>query len=331
MTARQAAIELAVVDGENLMGRVGPFLLSLELTEKREEGADEMTLVLDNSSQRLAAPETGVALELAMGWRSGDGVPVGMVAKGRFTVDEVGGEGPPDRITVRARSADMTGLLRKRRTVSWTDTTLGSILGRIADRHGRFARVESALAAQPIAAIEQEGKSDLAFVRDLGRRYDAIATWKNDMLLFLPIGASSSAGGAALAGVALAKRDGWRWTFSQAERENYDGAEAQWHDQAAARRRTVKVGGDNRRKLKRVYATEAEARQAAEAAAQRAARTPYHFSYDLAVADPALQPDMRVALAGWDARIDGIEWLIESVRTSFGPDGLKQSIEMESA
>ena len=51
-----------------------------------------------------------------------------------------------------------------------------------------------------------------------------------------------------------------------------DGAEAQWHDQGAARRRTVKVGGDNRRKLKRVYASEAEAKQAAQAAAGRAAR-----------------------------------------------------------
>ena len=331
MTARVAGVELAMAGGGDLMARISPRLVGLELTEKREDAADEMNLVLDNADGLLAVPEPGQLLTLALGWRSGRGVPVGMVDKGRFTVDEVGAEGPPDQVTVRARSADMTGLLRKRRTVSWTDTTLGSILGRIADRHGRFARVESALAAQPIAAIEQEGKSDLAFVRDLGRRYDAIATWKNDMLLFLPIGASSSAGGAALAGVALAKRDGWRWTFSQAERENYDGAEAQWHDQAAARRRTVKVGGDNRRKLKRVYATEAEARQAAEAAAQRAARKPYRFTYDLALADPALQPDMRVALSGWGGRIDGIEWLIESVRTSFGPDGLKQSIEMESA
>lgn len=331
MTARRAGIQLALESGIDLADKINPRLVSLSLTEKREGEADEIDIRLQNADGLLQIPEPGAVLTLGLGWVSGDDVPIGMVAKGRFTVDEVGQEGPPDVVTIKGRSADMTGQLRQRRTKTWRDTTLGSVLGEIAARHGRSARVESGLANLAIAVIEQEGKSDLAFVADLGRRYDAIATWKDGRLLFLPIGASATASGQPLASATLSKRDGWRWTFSQADRERYDGAEAQWQDQDAGRRRTVSTGGDNRRKLKRVYASEAEARQAAEAAASRAARAPFRFTYDLAIADPGLQPDMRVTLSGWGAKIDGISWLVESVRTEFGAQGLRQSIELESA
>lgn len=331
MAARKAAIALALEGGADLADKVNPRLVSLQLTEKREAEADEFDLMLQNADGLLAMPEPGRVLTLALGWASGDDVPVGLVDKGRFTIDEVGQEGPPDIVRIKGRSADLTGKLRERRTKIWKDTTLGSVLGEIANRHGRFARVEAGLAALPIEVIEQEGKSDMVFVRDLGRRYDAVATWKDGKLVFLPIGASATAGGAPLAGMTLTRQHGWRWTFAQADREAYDGASAQWHDQAGARRRTVKVGGDKRRKLKRIYASEAEARQAAEAARTRSARKPYRFTYELAIADPALQPDMKISLQGWGEKIDGLTWLVESVETRMGANGLHQSIELESS
>ncbi|MCP2016855.1 contractile injection system protein, VgrG/Pvc8 family [Qipengyuania citrea] len=331
MTVRQAALQLAIDGGADLTAKVNPRLVDLTLSERREDDADELNIALQNADGQLAIPDTGKALQLALGWASGDDVPVGMVDKGRFIVDEVGMEGPPDVVTIRARSADLTDRLRQRRTKSWKDTTLGAILQAIAGRHGRTAQVDGALAGIAVKAIEQEGKSDMAFIRDLGRRHDAIATWKDGKLLFLPIGKSASASGAALASVTLAKRDGWRWSFRQADRDAYDGAEAQWHDQDAGKRRTVQTGGGKRRKLKRVYASEAEARKAAEGAASRAARKPFSFTYDLAIADPALQPDMRVKLNGWGEKIDAIDWLVKTVETRFGAGGLRQSIEMESA
>lgn len=350
MTSRRAAIRLKLEDGTDLAARVNPRLLGLSLTEKREDDADEINLTLSNTDGLLAVPRTGVRLALALGWESGADVPVGLVDKGRFTIDEIELSGPPDTIAIRGRSADFTGALRKRETKSWRETTLGSILGEIAARHNRFARIGGGLAERVISVIEQEGKSDMAFVRDLGKRYDAIATWKDDFLLFMPIGGAASASGAPLAGLVLTRRDTWAWSFREGQRESYAGAEAQWHDDAAGRRRTVRVEGpatpaapavdgdeapqaaaSEPRKLKRVYATEAEARQAAEAAASRAARTPYEFTYDLAIADPALQPDMRVTLRGWNSTIDGIEWLVKTVETSFDANGLRQRLELESA
>lgn len=351
MTSRRAGISLTLEDGTDLADKVRPRLLSLRISEKREDDADELDLVLHNTDGLLAMPRTGVRLAVALGWEAGADVPLGLVDKGRFTIDEIELSGSPDQLSIRGRSADLTGALRKRETKTWRDTTLGSILGQIAARHNRFARIGGGLADAAIDVIEQEGKSDMAFVKDLGKRYDAVATWKDDYLLFLPIGSGATAAGAPLAGLVLTRRDGASWTFREGQRENYKGAEAQWYDPDSGRRRTVKVDGpatqpDPRtpeneggqpttpepKKLKRVYASEAEARQAAEAAASRAARTPYEFSYDLAIADPAIQPDMKVTLRGWNAVIDGIAWLVKSVDTSFdGSGGLRQRLELESA
>ena len=355
MTSRRAAISLTLEDGTNLADKVRPRLLSLSVSEKREDDADEINLVLHNTDGLLAIPRTGVRLALAMGWEAGADVPLGLVDKGRFTIDEIELSGPPDQIAIRGRSADLTGALRKRETRTWRDTTLGAILTEIAGKHARQPRIAESLAASPIDVIEQEGKSDMAFVRDLGKRYDAVATWKDNFLLFLPIGSAATASGQALPELVLTRRDGGNWSWREGTRESYKGAEAQWYDDASGRRRTVKVDGpatppDPRepaadgedgaapantpepKKLKRVYASEAEARQAAEAAASRAARTPYEFSYDLAIADPAIQPDVKITLQGWNPVIDGIAWLVKSVETTFdGSGGLRQRIELESA
>lgn len=329
MAANVAAVALSIVGGADLSDKINPRLVELRLTEKRENDADQIEITLQNADGKLIVPEPDKQLALKIGWQSGKDVPLGMVDKGTFVVDEVAEEGPPDVVTIRARSADLKGRYRKRRTRIWKKTTLGAIIGEIAQRNDRQARVAASLAQLAVDVIEQEGKSDMAFVRDLGRRFDAIATWKAGVLLFAPIGASASIGGTPLATVTLTRQDGNKWRFTRAEREGNDGVEAQWHDASAGRRRTVKTGGKNRRKLKRVYASEAEAKRAAQSAAKRSARQPYSFEYDLAIADPALQPDTRVTLKGWSSKIDAIKWLVVSVETSFGANGLMQKVVLE--
>ncbi|MDT8758254.1 phage late control D family protein [Sphingomonas psychrotolerans] len=311
--------------------KVNPRALELTLRERRGGEADELSLTLHNHDGRLIAPDEGKIIVLAIGWESGNDVTIGLIEKGRFKVDEVEESGPPDIITIRARSADLTGNYAKRRTKSWKGTTLGAVINDIASRNGLTARVHPNLAANPIAAIEQHGKSDMAFVRDLGRRYDAVATWKDRKLVFMPIGSATTASGKTIPRLTLARTEGWSWRFSRAQRDDHDGAEAEWHDSDAGRRRKVVVGGSNRRKLKRIYASEAEATQAAKATASRGKRS-WTFEYELAFADPAIQPNQPVTLSGWSARVDGKKWLVESVETSMrGSDGLSQRISLESA
>jgi uncharacterized protein len=331
MTNAQAAIRLTLEDGTDLADKINPRTIDISLSEKRGGEADQLDITLHNHDGRLAAPEPGIYLRFAIGWLRGAGVPVGLVDKGRFKVDEVSEEGPPDIITIRARSADLTGDVRKRKAKTWKDTNVGAILNEIAANNGWRAHVDAGLAAKTITAIEQSNKSDIAFLNDLGRRYDAVATVKDKALIFMPIGAQTTPGGAAIPAYRFTRQDGGKWKHDYAQRGEHDGAEAQYQDQDAGQRKTVKTGGDKRKRLKNVYGSEAEAKDAAEAEEKRTKRAPRTFTFDPAIADAAIEPNARVTLSGWSAKIDGTSWLVESVDTKYGAGGLVQSLTMESA
>jgi phage protein D len=250
--------------------------------------------------------------------------------QGAFRVDEVEESGPPDKIQIRARSADFTGPGRQRRVKVWKNTTVGAMLQEIAARNGLSAQVHPDLASLMITTLEQHNKSDHALVQDLGNRYDAVATWKNKKLLFMPIGSSTTASGKTIPTITLTRQDGWAWSCRKADREQFDGAEAQWHDQRTGRRRTHSTGGTNRKRLKRVYASEAEAQQATAAEAKKRARGKRVFTYELGFANMQIQPNAPVHLSGWTGIIDAAPWLVESLETRMGANGLKQRIELQS-
>ncbi|NKJ43169.1 contractile injection system protein, VgrG/Pvc8 family [Novosphingobium sp. SG720] len=330
MAANKAGIRLTLDDGTDLADKIDPRFLELTLTEKRGGEADELSLTLQNHDGLLKVPETGRYIRLALGWESGDGVTIGLVDKGAFRVDEVEESGPPDKIMIRARSADFTGTARQRRVKVWKDTTVGAILSSIAARNGLSAQVHPDLAGLAVALLEQHNKSDHAFVKDLGQRYDAVATWKNKQLIFMPVGSATTATGKTIPTITLTRQDGWQWSCRQADRGQYDGAEAQWHDSGTGQRRTHKTAGTNRKRLKRVYASEAEAQQATTAEAKKRARGKRTFTYELAIADVQIQPNAKASLSGWTGAIDGTSWLVESIETTAGAGGLKQRLTLES-
>lgn len=330
MAANIPAVRLTLDDGTDLTDRVNPRLLDLTLTEKSGEEADTLEVTIHNHDRALAPPRKGAVLDLALGWKSGPDVTPGLVSKGRFIVDESRRAGPPDRVTLRARAADFAGDFKRRRDQMWRDTTLGAILSAIAGRNGLTPRIDPALARTAIATLEQRAKSDMTFVRDLGRRFDAIAAPKGGALVFMPVGATTTATGKPLPQITLTRRDGWAWEFGAADRDDYDGAKASYRDLDGGRNRTVEMGGDKKKRLKRVYATEADARAAAAGEITKRKRGAFEFTYDLDLGDPALAPGTAIRLDGWDSEIDAISWLIAEATHRLGSSGLATAVRLES-
>jgi phage protein D len=323
---------------DELTGRAGQAgkktnrLISLQLTEKLEDGADELEITLSNHDGQLAPIKRGVMATLSLGWSSGADVTVGLVDKGTFRIDQVEKSGPPDQVRITGRSADLTGAMRRRKDKGWTGKTIGEVVKQIAAAHGLTARVHGDLAGIAVPSAEQAAKSDMAFVRDLGRRYDAVATVKNGSLLFMPIGTDTNAGNERLATMSLSRRENAHFTFTIADREENDGAEATWHDRGEARKRTVKAGdAKNPKRIKRSFASEGEAKAAARAEASRAARGQHTLSFDMPLGDAAIEPNRKVKVTGFDSEIDGIRWLIKQVNHSLsGASGFTTTLEMES-
>jgi hypothetical protein len=321
-----------VLDGQDLTARLAPLLIGLRLSERDGEEADQLEITLDDSQGRVAIPPAGARLQVWLGWERGTEVSTGLVFKGAFKVDEAGWSGPPDRITLTARSADLADSFRTRRNRIWKDGTLADIVGVIATEHGLDPRCHADLAARAIAVAEQGNKSDMQFLRDLARRYDASAVVKAGCLIFAPKGAATTAMGTPVPAAVLLRSRCSQIDWRRAARESaQDGAEAQWHDPAQNRRQTHTTGGSNPKRLKRVYGSQDDARAAATAETNRLKRAAASLSATLAWGNPLLSPGMRITASGFKAAIDQTPWLIASAEHTMDAGGLRTRIEMEVA
>lgn len=322
----KAAFRLEL-DGKDLTDRVRPRLISLSLSEKRGDEADQLDVVLNDGDGKLAMPKKGAVLSLQLGWQG-----EALIDKGHFKVDEIEHSGTPDHITLRARSADFTAALRIRRERTWKNKTLGQILAEIAGPAGLQLRIDPALKAKSVAVLAQSRESDLALLKRLGARYDAVATIKAGRLLFNPKGKGSTASGAALPTFEIVRRDGDGHSYRSADREGYTGVTANWHDVHGATRHKVTAGKDtNAKRIRKVFHSEAEAKAAADGEHSRLERQKHTLSFRLALGRPDLYPERKGRVKGIKNEIDAVTWLIAEARHELGDGGLVTSIELEQA
>jgi phage protein D len=322
-----------VLDGTDLSDRLRPRLISLSLSEKRGDEADQLDIVLSDADGLLAIPKEGAVLHVQLGWKQGRDVTTGLIDKGSFKVDDVGHSGPPDQITIKARAADFTSEIRNRQQRSWKDTTLGAVLRDVASRNGLTARIAPALGSIALPAVTQSRESDIAFLRRLGRENDAVATIKDKHLIFAPKGASQTSDGQTLPSLTIRRGDGDGHNWQRQKRDGQEGVSASWHDRKAAKRKTFTVGKeDGAKKLRKVYPDEASAKRAATAERNRLKRAPATFDMTLALGRPDAYPEARVSVSGFKDVIDGATWLISEVTHRLDKSGgYTTSLRMETA
>jgi len=321
------------LDGTDLTDRIRPRLITLRLSERRGGDADQLEITLDDSDGRLAMPREGATLSVQLGWSAGSGVTVGLVDKGKFTVDEVEHSGPPDQITIRARAADFTSAIATRREKSWHDTTLGAIVKEIAGRNRLMPRCAPALASIAVKAMAQTRESDLALLRRLGREHDAVATVKAGALILAPTGAATTATGAAIPAITISRGDGDRHSFRIRKREEAGSVSADWHDRKGAKKKTVTVGSGTGevKRLARTYPTEDAARRAATAEQGRVTREPRSLDLGLALGRLEIYPDRAVTVTGFKSEISAVKWLVADVTHELLPDrGFTTALTLES-
>lgn len=322
------------LDGRDLTATMDPLLISLAITEKRGEAADQLDIVLRDKDGQVEIPREGAVLRVSLGWERGSGLPAGLVDKGTFRVDEAEFGGPPDVITIRARSADFTDAFRVRRERSFVGKSLSEIVGAIAADNGLTPSIAPALGTRTIPALGSGAKSDAALLAALGKRFDAVATVKAGVLIFAPVGSGRTASGKTLSIFTIDRRDTTTIRYTRVTRSKYAGVEATWHDKAQAKRQTVLAGGGGEgkpRRLRKVYASEADARQAAEAENSRLTRRVATASLTLAYGRPDIFPEIPVKIVGTKAEIDARDWLVESAKHRMdGQGGLMTELELEA-
>ncbi len=316
-----------VLDEQDLTSSVASRLQSLNLTLCREKEADQLDITLNDHDGLLDLPRRGVSLSVALGWQES-----GTIEQGCFTVDEIEYSSAPDLMTIRARSASMTGPMNERREKSWHRVSVEDIVRTIAARYQLTPKIGHPFKAIALHHIDQTHESDLSFLTRLAHRYDAVMTVKQHYLLFMPIGASRTMSGEDLPLIALSRKDLEQYRYHVAQRESYAGVRAYWHHFGMAQRQSVLVGGENRYNLKVLseqYATQAQAHAAATAEWQRIQRSQATLSMTLALGRADCFPEMPVSLSGLKPEIDETPWLIARVSHTLAEQGYTTTLECE--
>lgn len=315
------------LDDQDITAKFAPRLVSLSLSECRGEESDQLDITLTDADGQLAIPRRGARINVQIGWTDS-----GLVDKGLFTVDEVEHSGTPDLLTLRARTANLIDTFRQVNEYSFSNTTVGGIIEAIAFRQQLQAGVSDALRNIEVKHMDQTRESDAAFLRRLGKKYDAAATVKNDTLIFMPAGRSKTPSGKDLPLIHIIRSLGDSHRFHTAERDSYTGVRAFWHDanHGGLRRSVVAGVSGNTKRLRTTYTSEADARTVAIAEWQRIQRGLATFEMSLALGNPGLIPQSPVNVSGFKADIDNMDWIAAKVSHSVSDGGFTSRVELET-
>ncbi|QNM96402.1 phage late control D family protein [Chitinimonas koreensis] len=330
--------------GKDITADFATRLEQLTLTDNRGFDADALEVTLSDHDGRLDIPPRGAQLALSLGWAGG-----AMVDKGLYTVDEVEHSGTPDKLTLRARSADLRAGLTTKKERSWHRRTVGDIVRTIAGEAGLEPAIGAGLAAQAIDHVDQTAESDINLLTRLARMFDAIATVKGGRLLFTKAGSATSASGQPLAAVTITRAAGDSHRFSVADRETYTAVRAYYQDMRAAKKGEVLVDGtaptagkkgkkrdkrtapsaDNVKTLRHTYANKANAERAARAEWDKLQRGVATFALTLAHGRPELTPELPATVSGFKPAINDLPWIIAKVVHTLGDSGLTTQLDLE--
>jgi hypothetical protein len=299
-------------DGEDVTARLADYLVSLSVTDQSGLEPDELALAIADPLARIALPRLGAKLAVALGYAH-----TGTVPMGEYLVDSVELSAPPRQIDIRARSAELAGGLKDRKSRAFEGQTIGAVVGTIAGEHGLTAAVGGTLASTPLARVDQTNESDISFLTRLGQHHDALVTVKAGRLVMTPRGQGAAVSGAALASQTLRPVDvtSWRLTLSAADKAKT--VKAKWHDRETAQTAWVEAPGDGDGedgcvyRLRPTFPDQASAQAAAEAKARALQRGETTLAITLP-GSPSYGAETPLTLSGFCEELDG-RWIATQV------------------
>lgn len=330
------------LDGQDLTDRIAPRLESLQLIDARGFMVDTLDITLTDQDGALAIPRRGARLRLHLGWKDQP-----LEDKGEYLVDEVEHTGAPDKLTIRARSADLRSTLTHKLECSYNALTLGDIVRTCAARNSLVAVIPPSLAEIPAAHVDQTGESDANLLTRLAHDYGAIATVKAGKLLFIPPGQATTASGLPIPQVTLTRKLGDQHRYNVADRAMYTAVRANYHDVKLGIRAFVTVGEEeeidgaeeeetptkptasNTKEIRHTYANRANALRGARAELERIKRGLATFQITLAEGRADLFPEVPVVVQGFKREIDADHWLITRATHRVDGSGFTTALDLE--
>lgn len=314
-----------LANGADATAAILDRLIQLKVRDEAGFKSDVLEISIDNRDGAVAAPPKGREIEVFLGYKE-----KGLIRQGLFVADEVTEEGPPDKISVKCRGANLRDSLKARKARNFDAVTIGDLVATIAAEHGYTPRVGSSLAAVQLAHVDQTGESDMHLLTRLAQERDAVVKYANGMLIFAPAAEAKSISGQALTPISLTRKDISTYRRGAPDRGRYGSVTAYYHDRATAQRTAVTVGENAPVfTLRNDFPDAQSAQTAAEAKMQQLNRR----GSDLYLTLPGLPEaaaEAPLRLSGLPAAYNG-DWIIKVAEHTYRNDGFTTTIEAEAA
>jgi uncharacterized protein len=316
-----------VVNGleHDITAKLSERLISLRISDKSGFESDEITIELSDEDGKLAIPNTGVVLDVRLGF---DGQELRKM--GLYHVDELEYSGEPNRLMLHARAAALSGKITEKKERSFHGKKLSDIVQKIAGEHKLLTRISGNFLNITIGHVDQTNESDINFLTRLGIEYDAMVAVKDKHLLFIAKGRGKTASDKLMPVVELERKDIESFRYKIADRDSYTGVRAYWQSVKKARRTGILVGKAEREKvLRKTYGSEAAAKTAAKAEWQRIQRGSATLSLTLSKANLLISPECKVIAYDLKPEITDKRWLVIETQVELSSSGLMMTIELE--
>ncbi len=311
-----------LANNNNVTEQIKERLIRLSITDEIGFVSDTITIVIDNHDDQVEVPARGVELEIYLGYDVD-----ALVKMGKFMVDEVELSGPPDQISITARSSDTfeksnLGSLVSPKSRSWHDINFSNVVAVIAKENKLSPLVSPRLEGIIVDHIDQTEESDLAFLNRIAQTLDSYVKPTNGKLIVAPIGVAVSPKKEEkpMPTTKLDVTDINSWRLRIAERNKISSVEVKYHDKKRGIVDTVRSGkGKPCFCVPHTYASATTAMRIAKSKLAALIRGVYELELTTS-GNPAICAESIIKISNLTQAING-EWIIKSATHELSGSG----------
>ncbi len=303
-------------DGESINAVLEKYCATVEIQDNAGGEADTLTIELVDNGE-VALPRKGVVLAARLGY----GDDVGDF--GKFVVDEVEVSGPPDKLVIKARAADMMpgSPMKATKSRSWDATTIGAVVATIAAENGLQPRCAAEFSSMAVAHRDQTAESDMHFLANLAFDVDAVCKPAGGCLIFARKAGSETASGKPMPGITLQPQDISTWHATLPERSGAKAVTARYQSVEDADELSITDGDDEGEpvELRTIYPDEDSANRAVKSEKAKQDRGKGSLSISMA-GDVRARAEAPVSLLGFRKGLPD-SWVIKTATHKADSEG----------
>jgi phage protein D len=324
-------------NGADLTAKLKTRLISLTISDETGINSDSVEIEIDDRDGAVAIPPFGADLVVGIGYTE-----TGIVAKGRFRVDEIETSGPDRRMLIRARSADTNAATsmpqikaKTTKTWLWPDghaMTIGDILQKIAaDNQLMFSCRDATIATAIPASDQQTAESDINYLGREARNVGGQLKIANGVLIVFRQGTGKTAGtGQSMPTIDVIPSDCMRWRCLITRRSSHRKVSAVSVDANGQENKIIMTSQDaseldSTTEIPERFATDEDRDNAATALVNALDVGSESVSLSM-VGNPAIGVEVRLNLVGFKPGVDRV-WIVARVQHRIDEQGFTTEVE----